>query len=68
MAHAVSTPITRQTAVAGPTPTAAPVAVLAGTDNAYAQAKQTVPEKSLYENSAAPLPSRRSWITSAMPS
>jgi hemoglobin len=49
MAHAVSTPITRQTAVAGPTPTAAPVAVLAGTDNAYAQAKQTVPEKSLYE-------------------
>lgn len=35
--------------VAGLALTAAPVAVLAGADNAYAQAKQTMPEKTLYE-------------------
>src|SRR5665213_86277 len=49
MAHAVSTPITRRNVVAGLTLTAASVAVLAGADNAYAQATQTNPEKSLYE-------------------
>ena len=49
MAQAVSTSITRRSVVAGLTLTAAPVAVLAGADNAYAQAKQTTPEKSLYE-------------------
>ena len=48
MAQAVSTSITRRSAVAGLTLTAASVAVLAGADNAYAQAKQTMPEKSLY--------------------
>src|SRR6187455_2308683 len=49
MAQAISTSITRRTAVAGLALTAAPVAVLAAADNANAQAKQTVPEKSLYE-------------------
>ena len=49
MAQAVSTSITRRSAVAGLALTAAPVAVLAGTGNAYAQANQTTPEKSLYE-------------------
>src|SRR5215211_4050351 len=39
---------TRRSAVAGLAPAAASVA-LAGAENAYAQAKQTVPEKSLYE-------------------
>jgi hemoglobin len=48
MAQAVSTSITRRRAVAGLALTAAPVA-LAGSDKAYAQAKQTKPEKSLYE-------------------
>ena len=48
MAQAVSTSITRRRAVAGLALTAAPVA-LAGSDKAYAQAKQTTPEKSLYE-------------------
>ena len=41
--------ITRRSVVAGLALTAAPMAVLAGPDNAYAQAKQTTPEKSLYE-------------------
>ena len=41
MAQAVSTSITRRSVVAGLALTAAPVAVLAGADNAYAQAKQT---------------------------
>src|SRR5665213_2285324 len=49
MAHAVSTSITRRNVVAGLTLTAASMAVLAGADNAYAQATQTNPEKSLYE-------------------
>ena len=49
MAQAVSTSITRRSVVAGLALTAAPVAVLAGAENAYAQAKQTMPEKSLYE-------------------
>ena len=48
MAQAVSTSITRRRAVAGLALTAAPVA-LARSDKAYAQAKQTKPEKSLYE-------------------
>ena len=48
MAHAVSTSITRRSVVAGLTLTAAP-AVLTGTDNAYAQTKQTTADKSLYE-------------------
>src|SRR3954466_9471988 len=49
MAHAVSTFITRRRAVAGLAVAAAPVAVLAGTDRAYAQGQQTTPDKSLYE-------------------
>jgi hypothetical protein len=48
MAHAISTSITRRSMVAGLALTAAPM-VMAGADNAYAQAKQTTPEKSLYE-------------------
>jgi hemoglobin len=47
MAQALSS-ITRRSVVAALALTAAPVA-LAGADNAYAQAKQTLPEKSLYE-------------------
>jgi hemoglobin len=47
MAQAFSS-ITRRSVVAALALTAAPVA-LAGADNAYAQAKQTMPEKSLYE-------------------
>ena len=49
MAQAISTSITRRTAVAGLAATAAPVAVLAAADNANAQTKQPMPEKSLYE-------------------
>jgi len=48
MAQAVRTSITRRSVVAGLTMTAAP-AVLTRADNASAQAKQTAPEKSLYE-------------------
>ena len=49
MTQAVSTSITRRSVLAGLALTAAPVAVLAGSDNAHAQAKQTTSEKSLYE-------------------
>ena len=49
MSHAVSTSITRRSVVAGLALTAAPAAVLTGPENAYAQAAQTAPEKSLYE-------------------
>ena len=49
MAQARSTSITRRSVVAGLALTAAPAAVLAGANNAYAQAKQSTPEKSLYE-------------------
>ena len=49
MAQAVSTSITRRSAVAGLALTAAPMAVLAGADTAYAQAQQATPDKSLYE-------------------
>src|SRR5229473_340690 len=48
MARALSTSITRRSVVAGLALTAVPVA-LADADNVYAQAKQTMPEKSLYE-------------------
>ena len=49
MAQAVSTSITRRSAVAGLAFAAAPITVLAVTDNAHAQVVQTTPEKSLYE-------------------
>jgi hypothetical protein len=49
MAQTVSLSITRRSAVAGLALTASPVAVLAGAGNAYAQAQQAMPEKSLYE-------------------
>jgi hemoglobin len=49
MEEAVSTSITRRSVIAGLALTAAPMALLAGADNAYAQASQTTPEKSLYE-------------------
>jgi hemoglobin len=49
MTHALSTPITRRSVVAGLTVTAASAAVLAGADNAYTQEKQAMPEKSLYD-------------------
>ena len=48
MAQDISTFITRRSMVAGLALTASPIA-LAGADNEYAQAKQTAPEKSLYE-------------------
>jgi hemoglobin len=48
MKQAVSTSLTRRKVVAGLALTAAP-AVLAGTDKAHAQARQTTPDKSLYE-------------------
>jgi hypothetical protein len=68
MAQAVSNSFTRRSVVAGLALTAAPMAVLAGTDNVYAQAKQTMPEKVCTSDWAAPSPSRRWWITSATPS
>jgi hemoglobin len=49
MAQDISTSITRRSVAAGLALIAAPGAVLAGADSAYAQAKQTTPEKSLYE-------------------
>jgi hemoglobin len=49
MAQAVSTSITRRGVAAGLALIAAPGAVLATANSAYAQAKQTMPEKSLYE-------------------
>ena len=49
MGQLVSTSFTRRSMVAGLALTAAPATVLAGADNAHAQAKQTMPEKSLYE-------------------
>ena len=48
MAPRASTPITRRSAVAGLALTAAPL-TLAGAHQAYAQAQQPTPEKSLYE-------------------
>ena len=49
MSQTVSTSITRRNVVAGLALAAAPVTVLAAADNAQAQDKQPVPEKSLYE-------------------
>jgi hemoglobin len=49
MAQALSTSITRRSMVPGLTLTTAPMAPLAGADNAYAQAKPTTSEKSLYD-------------------
>ena len=49
MEQAASAPFTRRMVVAGLALIAAPVAVLAGADNAYAQDKKTMAEKSLYE-------------------
>ncbi|MFY9755163.1 MAG: group 1 truncated hemoglobin [Pseudolabrys sp.] len=49
MSQTVSTSITRRNVVAGLALAAAPVTVLAAADNAHAQDKQPVPEKSLYE-------------------
>ena len=49
MTQAVASSITRRSMVAGLALAAAPMTVSAGADNAYAQAKQTMPEKSLYE-------------------
>ena len=48
MAQALSTSITRRDVVAALALAAAPVA-LAAADKAHAQARQTMPEKSLYE-------------------
>ena len=48
MAQDISTSITRRSMVAGLVLSACPIA-LAGADKAYAPAKQTTPEKSLYE-------------------
>jgi hemoglobin len=50
MGQVDSASFTRRGAVAGLALTAVPVTVLAGADNANAQAKQPTPEKSLYEN------------------
>ena len=67
MAEDISTFITRRSMVAGLALSASPIA-LAGADNTYAQAKQTTPEKSLYERLGGVFASRRRWITSATPS
>ena len=48
MAQDISTSITRRSMVAGLALSVSPI-TLAGADKAYAQAKQTTPEKSLYE-------------------
>jgi hemoglobin len=52
MVQAVSTSITRRSAVVGLALVAAPVTVLAAAGNARAQATQTMPEKNLYERLA----------------
>ncbi len=49
MEQAVSTSVTRRSVVAALALAAAPVAVSMAADNAYAQAKPSMPEKSLYE-------------------
>src|SRR6476620_5599584 len=49
MAQAVTTSITRRSAVAGLTVVAALVGAMLGTSAAYAQSKEPAPEKSLYE-------------------
>jgi hemoglobin len=49
MARAVSTSVTRRSVVAGLAVAVALAGALLGTDAAYAQAKESAPEKSLYE-------------------
>ena len=49
MAQSVSTSITRRSAVAGLAFAAAPMTVLAAAGNAFLQAEQITPDKSLYE-------------------
>src|SRR5262245_32533891 len=49
MAQAVSTSITERSVLAGLTVVVALVGALLGTDAAYAQAKESGPEKTLYE-------------------
>ena len=49
MSLTVSASVTRRSVVAGLALTAAPATILAAADKAHAQAKQTMPEKSLYE-------------------
>jgi hemoglobin len=49
MSQTESTSVTRRSVVAALAPTTAPVTVLAAADNAHVQAKQTMPEKTLYE-------------------
>jgi hemoglobin len=50
VAHTGCAPVSRRSVVAGLTLTAAPLGLgFAGPDNAYAQSKQTAPDKSLYE-------------------
>jgi hemoglobin len=49
MAQDGSNSVTRRSVAAGLALTAVPVAVMAAADRAYAQAKPTTPEKSLYE-------------------
>ena len=49
MAPAVSSSMTRRSAIAGLALTAAPVTMFGVANSAYAQAAQTTPEKSLYE-------------------
>ena len=53
MAQDISTSITRRSVVAGLAISASPM-VLAGANNAYAEAKETTPEKSLYERLGLP--------------
>jgi len=49
MAQSLSTSITRRSVVAGLTLAAAPMAFIAAADDAYAQANQPAPEKTLYD-------------------
>ena len=64
MTQHVSKSITRRRVVAGLALTAATAAVLADTDNAYAQTKQTALRNAYTSGWAASSPSRRWWITS----
>jgi hypothetical protein len=65
----VSPSISRRCVVTGLALSTVPTGiVLNESENAYAQAKQSAPEKSLYERLGGSSPSPRSWITSAMQS
>ena len=59
MAQAVSTSIIGRSVLAGLTLTAALLAGLVGTDNAYGQAKEPTPERACMSGWAACSPSRR---------